>query len=141
MSAAQPIAAWKDAYIANLPTEVPMKALQGAVVTVAINLLDSPLSNALYGGALAALITAVEAATRPLIRSIFPKNPVIARCIQVTISQLMVLGAASAVAPWIGLTFKMRSILIPLVAWFALNGSFSKNQTWYDRNVGMASVL
>lgn len=123
-------------YMQNFPTEVPIKAAQGFIVTATISLIAGYASSiALLGGALAAITTIIEAVTRPIIRAIFPEVPIIAKLIQICVPQMMVLGLADLIAPWIGVSYKMTSILLPLIAWIALNDKF------YERNVAMVEVL
>jgi hypothetical protein len=126
----------KTHYIENLPTEVPTKAAQGFVVTAVINLLYGSASNvALVGGAVAATSTIIEAATRPVIRAIFPENPRIAKFTQIVIPKMMALSLAASAAPWLGVTYKISTILMPLIAWITLNEGF------YEKNVGMVEIL
>lgn len=123
-------------YVKKFPSEVPVKAAQGFVVTAIIKLLVGSASNvALAGGALAAAATGIEAATRPIIKNIFPENPEIAKCIQFFIPKMLTLGLASTIAPGISISYKMTSILLSLIAWVAFNNRF------YERNVGIVEVL
>lgn len=123
-------------YVNNIPTEVPIKAAQGFIVTAAISLICGRAARVSFlGGAIAATASLIEALTRPVIRGIFPDNPFIAKSIQICVPKLVALGLAGSIAPWIGVTYKMTSILIPLLAWIALNDRF------YERNVGMVEVL
>lgn len=123
-------------YIKNFPAEVPIKAAQGFIVSVAINLVAGAASNmALVAGAIAATATIIEAVTRPIIKAIFPENPKVATVIQVTMSKTIALGLAASVAPWLGVAYKTTSVFIPIIAWLVLNDRF------YERNVGMVEVL
>lgn len=123
-------------YVQNFPTEVPTKAAQGFIATATISLIAGCASSvALLGGAIAATATIIEAITRPIIRAIFPETPFIAKLIQICIPKMMALGLAASIAPWIGVSYKMTSILLPLIAWITLNDRF------YDRNVAMVEVL
>ena len=123
-------------YVNDFPTEVPAKAAQGFIVTAAISLIAGRAANVSFiGGAIAATASVIEALTRPVIRGIFPDNPFIAKSIQICIPKLVALGLAGSLAPWIGLTYKITSVLIPLLAWIALNDRF------YERNVGMVEIL
>lgn len=120
----------------TFPAEVPTKAAQGFIVTAVINVCTGSANNvALVGGALAATATIIEAVTRPIIRALFPENPGIATFIQICIPKMVVLSLATSIAPWVGVSYKMSSFLLPLIAWVALNAGF------YRRNVGMAEVL
>lgn len=123
-------------YMQSFPTEVPTKTAQGFIITATINLLNGyNCSVALVGGAIAAIATIIEAVTRPIIRAIFSENPNIAKFIQIVIPKMMALGLAALVAPWIGVSYKMTSVLLPIIAWITLNEGF------YERNVGMVEVL
>ena len=123
-------------YIQHLPSEMPTKAAQGFIVTAAISLLAGCSANvALLGGAIAASATIIEAVTRPIIRAIFPNHSTIASCIQVYIPNTIALGVASALTPWIGVSYKMTSALLSIFAWITLNDRF------YERNVAMAGIL
>lgn len=130
------LSAIQNNYTQNFPAEVPIKAAQGFIVTATINLLNGYNCNvALVGGTVAAIATIIEAVTRPIIRAIFPENPNIAKFIQIVIPKMMALGLAAAVAPWVGISYKMTSILLPVIAWLTLNERF------YERNVGMVEIL
>lgn len=120
----------------DFPTEVPTKAAQGFIATATISLFTGCAGNvALLGGAIAATATIIEAVTRPIIRAIFSENPRIAKFIQICTPKMMALGLAASIAPWIGVSYRMTSILLPLIAWVTLNERF------YERNVGMVEVL
>ena len=123
-------------YTNNFPNEVPTKATQGFIVTAAIGLITgraAPVS--FLGGAIAATATLIEAVTRPIIKAVFPDIPFIAKCIQISVPKLMALGLAGSLIPWIGISYKITSVLIPLLAWLALNDRF------YERNVAMVEIL
>ena len=123
-------------YVNDFPAEVPTKAAQGFVVTAAVSLISGRAADVSFlGGAIAATASVIEALTRPIVRGIFPDNPFIAKSIQICVPKLVALGLAASLAPWIGVTYKMTNVLIPLVAWVALNDSF------YERNVGMVEIL
>lgn len=123
-------------YIQNFPAEVPTKAAQGFIATATISLISgSGTSVALLGGVIAATATLIEAITRPIIRAIFPETPFIAKCIQIFIPQMIALSLAASIAPWIGLSYKITTIILPLLAWIALNDRF------FERNVGMVEIL
>ena len=130
------LSAIQNNYIRNFPAEVPIKAAQGFIVTAAINLIAGRAGNvALFGGAIAATSTMIEAVTRPIIRSIFQDHRTIAIFIQIFFPKMIALGLAASIAPWIGVSYKMNSFLLPLIAWIALNHDF------FNRNVGMAEML
>lgn len=123
-------------YMDNFPTEVPKKAAQGFIVTAAINLCSGFSTHvALLGGAIAATATIIEAVTRPIIRSVFRGNRFVAKFIQLAVPQAIALGLATSVVPWIGVSYKMSSYLLPLIAWISLNDRF------YESNVGIVAVL
>ncbi len=123
-------------YVRNFPTEVPMKAAQGFIATAVVNLMVGSAANvALIGGALAVTATLIEAVTRPIIRAVFPQNPLIARIIQIIVPQALAFGLGVAAAPWIGLSYKLSSSIIGFIAWLVLNDG------WYNRNVGLVHVL
>ncbi len=123
-------------YADSFPQQVPVKAAQGFVATAAIHLfLGGVAKVALLGGAIAATATLIEAVTRPIIRAIFPEHRFIGNMIQIVVPQIAAVGLATAIAPWIGITYKITNHLVPLVAWLMLN------QDYYERNVGMATVL
>jgi hypothetical protein len=138
------LSAIRTNYIQNFPTELPMKAAQGFIATTVISLITGCApSVALLGGTIAATATIIEAITRPIIRAIFPETPFIATSIQIFIPQMMALGLADSIAPWIGTSYKTTSILLPLLAWISLNG-ISLNgisNGFYGRNVAMVEVL
>ena len=127
----------QKSYIRNFPTQVPMKAAQGFVVTLVINLIanNHPSNVALLGGAIAATATVIEALTRPIIKAIFPEHPLITRLIQVITPKVIALSLAASVAPWIGVSYTTTSFVLPLIAWIILNEGF------YENNVAMAEVL
>lgn len=130
------LSAFQNSYIENFPTEVPVKAAQGFIMTATIGLIAGCAgSMALLGGVIAATATIIEAITRPIIRAIFPENPFIATFIQMSIPTAIALSLADAAAPWIGMSYKMTSFLLPLIAYIALN------QQFYERNVGLVEVL
>jgi len=134
MSAA--LTAIQNNYIQNFPSEVPTKAAQGFIATAVINLLAGSASNvALIGGAFAVTATIIEAVARPIIKAVFPRNPGIVIIIQIVMPRMMALGLAASLAPWLGVAYKMSSILMSSLAWLALNNRF------LERNVGMVEVL
>ena len=105
-------------------------------MTAAIGLITgraAPVS--FLGGAIAATATLIEAVTRPIIKAVFPDIPFIAKCIQISVPKLMALGLAGSLIPWICISYKITSVLIPLLAWLALNDRF------YERNVAMVEIL
>lgn len=123
-------------YIKNFPNEVPTKAAQGFVVTAVIHLvIRSGSSVALLGGAIAATATMIEAATRPIIKAIFPENPYIAAFTQIVTTQIMAVGLATSIAPWLGVAFKLTPLVLHLILWPALN------YECYKKNVGMVGIL
>lgn len=123
-------------YVQNLPTEVPRKAAQGFAITATIQLISGSSRNtSIFAGAMAATSTIIEAVTRPIIRAIFPNYPTIAQWIQMLIPRAIALGLASTVSPWIGVSDQIATSLLPILAWWALNGNF------YEANVGMVEVL
>lgn len=130
------LSAIQNHYIQNFPREVPTKAAQGFITTAVINLVTGSATNvALVGGVIAATATIIEAVTRPIIKTIFPEHPRIAKFIQIAMSKMMALGLAASMAPWLGVAYKITHVLIPLLAWIALNDKF------YEKNVGMVEVL
>lgn len=130
------LSAIQNNYVQKFPAEVPTKAAQGFIATAVINILAGSASNvALVGGAIAATATIIEAVTRPIIKAVFPENPGIVKCIQIIMPKMMALSLAASTAPWLGVAYKMTSVLMPLIAWITLNDRF------YERNVGMVEVL
>lgn len=126
-----------NSYIRNFPDEVPIKAAQSFVVTAVINLIVGQTAKmAVLGGTIAMTATLIEAITRPIIRGIFPDNDFIAKSIQICVPAIAALGLATALAPTIGLTYKVSSFLLSLLAWLTLN-----NNRFYERNVAMVEVL
>lgn len=123
-------------YMENFPTKMPLKAAQGFLVSATVRLITGcTLSLALFGGGIAAMATLIEAITRPIFRDVFPRTPNVAIAVQIIISLTMGLSLASAIAPWIGLSYKTTSFLLPLIATFCLN------QDFYAKNEGLAVVL
>lgn len=123
-------------YRQTFPTELPQKAAQSFLVTVGITLLGGAAMNvALLAGAMALSVSVIEAVTRPIIRAVFPENPFIAECFQIIVPTALVLNAALALAPMIGITYKITSIILPFIAWICLNERF------YEKNIAMAQVF
>lgn len=59
----------------TLYADIPSKALQGAVLSMAVHVISgSAYPVALLGGALAAAATVIEAIARPIIEGTFPSN-------------------------------------------------------------------
>ena len=123
----------RNSYIENFPRNVPLKMAQGFLATAAINLVfnKGTYRTALVRGSLAALISLVEAVTRPIIKAIFPNTPLAGMIIQIVITPLSI---EWLLEPRIGLS-NTRTPLIPFIAWFILNHSF------YGNNEGMAEVI
>lgn len=128
---------YEGSYKRDFPKEVPIKAAQSFIITAALNLVvaESSVKVTLLGGALAVTSTLIEAVTRPIIKAVFPQNQFIGVCIQVSVSKVIVLGLAIAIAPWIGVTYKISTAILPFIAFIALNEEF------YKRNVGMVEIL
>ncbi|HEY5234881.1 MAG TPA: hypothetical protein VIJ14_01785 [Rhabdochlamydiaceae bacterium] len=125
-----------DSYVRNIPAEVPLKAAQGFIVTAAISLIAGNAANiALLGGAIAATATLIEAIARPFIQAVFPDSPFIGMAISIFVPNMLALGLAASLAPWIGISYRVTSSFISILAWLALN------QQFYQRNVGMVEVL
>ena len=124
-------------YIEKFPKQVPMKAAQGFIATLAINLIVNghPSNVALLGGAIAVTATVIEALTRPILKAIFPEHPVVIVLIQVITPKIIALSLAASVAPWIGVSYTTTSFVLPLIAWIILNEGF------YENNVAMVEVL
>lgn len=123
-------------YVDDFPRKLPIKAAQSFVATGVISLISGCSAVvALLAGSIAVLASTIEAVTRPIIKSIFPKNPTIVRAVQIFIPGMIAFGLADIAAPWIGLTYKMTSFLLPLLAFFSLN------QNWYEKNKAMAVVI
>ncbi len=123
-------------YIRNFPTNVPVKAAQGFIATAAICLLAGGAANmALLGGAIAVTATLIEAVARPIILAVFQDAPFIGAAIQIFIPEMLALGLAASAAPLIGLSYKMTSPLLSVLAWLTLN------QDVFQGNVGMVHVL
>jgi hypothetical protein len=123
----------RNSYIENFPRNVPLKMAQGFLATAAINLVfnKGTYRTALLRGSLAALISLVEAVTRPIIKAIFPNTPLAGMIIQIVITPLSI---EWLLEPRIGLS-NTRTPLIPFIAWFILNHGF------YGNNEGMAEVI
>jgi hypothetical protein len=127
---------FQDSYARSFPAEVPMKAAQGFIVTAAISLIAGNAANfALLGGAIAATATLIEAIARPFIQAVFPDNPLIGSAISIVVPNMIALGLAASLVPWIGISYKVTSSVLSLLAWLVLN------QQFYHRNVGMVNVL
>jgi hypothetical protein len=118
---------------------MPIKAAQSFVASAAINLfLHSSPATAILGGAIAATASLIEAVTRPIIRTIFPKSdsqgqtpklPLLAQVTQLLVPSMVARGIASAFAPWIGLTYTTSTIFFTAITWWALNDDvFNKNE-------------
>lgn len=131
---ATPVA--QSTYMQNFPTEVPTKAAQGFIVTAILNILAGRAGSiALLGGTLAAASTVIEAITRPVIKGIFPENPLIAQCIQIFSQKLFVVSVATALTPVLGVTYRATSFVLPIIAWAFLNCQY------YEKNIAIAEVL
>lgn len=127
---------FQQRYTETFPDFVPLKAAQGFIVTTAISLLaGSAGSVALVGGAIAAAASFIEAITRPIIRDLFRDHQFVAKLIQVCIPQILALGIAASLVPWLAISYKTTSVLLPIIAWISLNEGF------YEKNVGVAVVL
>lgn len=123
-------------YVDRFPNEVPIKMAQSFLVTATICLVSGGVANvALLGGAIAATATVIEALTRPIIKSVFSRTPIIARCIQVVIPQLMALRFSVLLTPLIGVSYKATSFALPFIAWIILN------EGYYETNTGMAVII
>lgn len=121
-------------YSKKFPSNVPLRALQGFVITTAIRLIFAvPLKKAAIIGALAAAATLVEAVTRPIMRSIFPNHAWIASSVQCIIPSVITLSAASAILPWVGLSYKVS--LLSCVLMLALN------HATFQHNEGMVHIF
>lgn len=128
--------AMQNKYVRLFPSELPMKAAQGFLATMAISLImGSALNVALFMGAVAVTATLIEAITRPIVRTAFPDNPNIAAGTQIIIPRLLTISLGMQAASWLGTTFRMNGVLLPLLSWFALNEGF------YKDNVAVAQVF
>jgi hypothetical protein len=113
-----------------------MKAAQGFLATAAISLVAGNAANiALLGGTIAATATLIEALARPLIQAVFPDSPFIGMAISIVIPNILALGLAASLAPWMGISYRVTSSVLSLLAWVVLN------QQCYERNVGMVEIL
>ncbi len=96
----------------------------------------STLLVALLGGSIALLASTIEALTRPIIKSIFPKNNSIGKAIQIVFPEMAAFGLANIAMPWVGFSYKINGLLLPILAWLSLN-----NSNWYEENRAIASVI
>ncbi|NGX41622.1 MAG: hypothetical protein KR126chlam4_01465 [Candidatus Anoxychlamydiales bacterium] len=123
-------------YVNKFPTKLPIKAAQSFVATGVISLISGCSAVvALLAGSIAILASTIEALTRPIIKSIFPENRLIGLSIQICITQMMALGLIGVAAPWLGVTYKISALLLPLIVWIALNNDF------YEKNTAQAVVF
>ncbi|KKM60242.1 hypothetical protein LCGC14_1543810 [marine sediment metagenome] len=123
-------------YVNKFPTKLPIKAAQSFVATGVISLIAGCSAVvALLAGSIAILATTIEALTRPIIKSIFPKNPFVGLFIQICIPEIMAFGLIGVAAPWLGVTYKVSALLLPLIAWLSLNNDF------YEKNTAQAVVF
>lgn len=127
----------QNEYINRIPTELPTKASQAFVITGVMSLCcGSTLVVALLGGSIALLASAIEALTRPIIKSIFPNNTFIGKAIQIILPEMTAFGLADIAMPWVGFSYKITGLLLPILAWLSLN-----NSNWYEENRAIAAVI
>jgi hypothetical protein len=121
----------------HFPKKVPLKALQGFLLTTGVNLcIGSSYRITLVEGSVAVLATLIEAVTRPLIRRIFPENPVVAKVFQNMSSVLGATGLANAVSPWTQVTITPMMALFPI--WITL---FAFNKHAFEKNEAMTYII
>lgn len=123
-------------YKETFPTHLAQKASQGFIASTTLRLfLGTATDAALLGGAMAVTATIIEAITRPIIKAIFPENPVIGLWIQIIVPSTLVMSAALALAPTIGIVYKTASVIFSTLTWICLNSDF------YEKNTAMVTVF
>jgi len=127
----------KNEYENNFPKDLPIKTAQSFIATGVIFLISGGTAVvALLGGGIAALASTIEAFTRPIMTSIFPKNPFIKRIIQISICESAMASLAELTFPWLGLAYEVSSlVVVSLITWIALN------RDYFEKNTAMAAVL
>lgn len=111
-----------NAFIQELPTQIPQKAMQGALATAAIKIsLGAPRNMALAGAGIAASMTLIDALMRPVLKNTFPQNKLIA-----AIVNSVFFGAAynvftQAAGRYVGTPYKISNLFLSLAATFFLN--------------------
>lgn len=72
-----------NAYVQDFPADVPKNAALAFVTSASLHRIANRSNRtALQAGAIAAMTAVIEAATRPIIRSIFPNHPTLGKWIQ-----------------------------------------------------------
>jgi|GEM_PF-2164380 len=116
-------------YVKNFPQNTPLKAAQGFIVTSLIHLTAGVAGKAAFlGGAVSATATLIEAVTRPIIETIFPKDSIITTCVQLVLAVTLTTTLATAMVPWVGVAHKMTSSSIPILAFIVLNSNAHENE-------------
>lgn len=130
------ISGFPSRYMDNFPTQLPQKAAQGFVASTVIHLaMEHTVEAALFSGGLAVLASTIEAATRPILKEIFPDIDLMVIFASVAIVNLSVTSFALATAPALGITYEAANLLLEVIAWLALNHGA------YHDNVAFAEIL
>ena len=126
---------FQDQYIRTFPTEVPIKAAQGFMATVAIGIICGTSANAAVAAGVAAVaITVFEAMLRPITRAVFSDHPLAGMWIHIALA----FGLPTLLIPGL---YQARNGLNGLHALFSIIGSLALNDRWYARNVGLVGIL
>lgn len=135
-----------DAWYEGLPNDLSTQAFRGFLATTALRLFTSKgsLTQALFVGAVAATATAIEAATRPIIRSMINHyfietkyNDKIEKVIQVSLPKIIAVSLAAPIMSWTGLT---STIIISSIGTLFATWIFF-NEDFYNRNTATIEVF
>jgi hypothetical protein len=108
----------QDESLLNFPSDVPLKAAQGAIVTATVNLIAGSATNGIFaGGVIAAMATLIEGVTRSIMQKLFVTHPYAARFIQLTLPRMLALSLAAT----IGISYHPTPFLIAWIAAEILN--------------------
>lgn len=129
-------------YVEKIPTELSKRTAQSFVMTAALNCVATTFSSAMFGGAVAATATLIEAATRPAIMALFSECPLVARAVQFVAPLYISLAVAAVLAPWLGVTFKASYVVLPIILRLLFNEFSAKSdfQTLFRNNRAMIFV-
>lgn len=121
-------------YFQKIPTKIPLTALQGFLLSVAWRVIpNQSMNEALVAGTLAATATVIEALSRPIMQSLYPKGSVIGKLIQIYIPSIVTVEIAKLVFPSIR---KMGFLPIVGCAFSSMlqNYLFSEKNDIFDKN-------